>query len=144
MNSVIIFSISNYLTQMFNFLTGISDCDYLSATLLDVFLPSDANICSTMAFPPLGDSDHILVSVSIDILINSKHDASFHRITYDYSCDHLRDVLWEDIFKFSASAAGNEFCEWVQVGIDGYISLALSTRSRPTHLYCFQLLLVLS
>ena len=27
-----------------------------------------------------------------------------------------------DIFKLSASAAASEFCEWVQVGIDVYIS----------------------
>ena len=51
-----------------------------------------------------------------------------HRIAYDYSradwdglCDHLRDVLWEDIFKLGASAAASEFREWVQVGIDVYI-----------------------
>ena len=36
--------------------------------------------------------------------------------------DHLRDALWEDIFKLSASAAASEFCEWIQVGIDVYIS----------------------
>ena len=55
-----------------------------------------------MAFPPLGNSDHVLVSVSIDFASNSKWDASFHCITYDYSCadwdnvcDHLRDVSWE-------------------------------------------------
>ena len=36
-------------------------------------------------------------------------------------CDYLRDVLWKDIFKLSASAAASEFCEWVQVGIDVYI-----------------------
>ena len=35
--------------------------------------------------------------------------------------DHLRDVLWEDIFKSSAYAAGTECCEWVQVGIAVYI-----------------------
>ena len=29
-----------------------------------------------------------------------------------------RDVLWEDIFKLSASAVASEFCEWAQVGID--------------------------
>ena len=42
-------------------------------------------------------------------------------MAYDYSCadwdglcDHLRDVLWEDLFKFSASAAGGgEFCECI-------------------------------
>ena len=33
----------------------------------------------------------------------------------------MRDVAWEDIFKFSASAAASEFCEWLQVGIDVYI-----------------------
>ena len=81
-----------------------------------------------MAFPPLGNSDHVVVSVSIDFPINSKQDALFHCIAYDYSCadwdglhDHLRDVPWEDIFKLSASAAASEFCEWVQVGIDVYI-----------------------
>ena len=29
---------------------------------------------------------------------------------------------WEDIFKLSTSAGASEFCEWVQVGIDVYIS----------------------
>ena len=33
----------------------------------------------------------------------------------------MRDVLWENIFKLSASAAASEFCVWVQVGIDVYI-----------------------
>ena len=34
------------------------------------------------------------------------------------SCDHLRDVSLEDIFKLGNSAAAGEFCEWVQPGID--------------------------
>ena len=33
----------------------------------------------------------------------------------------MRDFPWEDIFKFGASSAASEFCEWVQVGIDVYI-----------------------
>ena len=33
----------------------------------------------------------------------------------------MRDVPWEVIFKLGASAAGSEFCEWVQVGIHVYI-----------------------
>ena len=40
---------------------------------------------------------------------------------WDGLCDHLRDILWEDIFKLSASAAASQFCEWVQVAIDVYI-----------------------
>ena len=69
-----------------------------------------------MAFPPLGNSDHVVVSVSVDLPSNSQWDASFHHIAYDYSCvdwygdcDHLRDVPCEDIFKLSASAAASEF-----------------------------------
>ena len=34
----------------------------------------------------------------------------------------MSDVQWENIFKLSASAAASEFCEWVQAGIDVYIS----------------------
>ena len=47
------FSISNDLTQIVNFPTRIPDCDSHSPALLDLFLSSDASICSTMAFPSL-------------------------------------------------------------------------------------------
>ena len=74
------------------------------------------------------NSDHVGVSVSIDLPSNSQQDAQFHCIAYDYSRtdwdglrDHLRDVPWEDIFKLAASAAASEYCEWVQVKIDVYI-----------------------
>ena len=87
------FSISNDLTQMVNFPTLIPDCDPHSPALLDLLIPSDTSICYTMAFSPLGNSDHV-VSVYIDFPINLKQDASFHRIAYDYSCadwNGLRD-----------------------------------------------------
>ena len=58
-----------------------------------------------MVLPPLGNSDHVAVSVSIDFFSNSKVDVPFHCKAYDYSCadwdnvcDYLRDVLWEKIF----------------------------------------------
>ena len=50
--------------------TRIPDCDSHSPALLDFFLFSDASICSTMAFPPLGNSHYVVVSVSIDFLSN--------------------------------------------------------------------------
>ena len=128
----------------------------LSPALLDLFISSDASICSTMTFLPLGNSDHVVVSVSIDFPTNSQQDAPFHRIAYDYSRadwdglrDHLRGVPWEDIFKLGASAAANEFCEWVQVGIDIYIYIYIytyhieSVRSSLIHLHGFQLLVLL-
>ena len=62
-NSVII---SNDLTQVVNFLTRIPDCDSHSPAILDLFISSDSSIRSAMAFPPLGNSDHVVVSVFID------------------------------------------------------------------------------
>ena len=35
---------------------------------------------------------------------------------------HNKRIKWEDIFKLSTFAAASEFCEWVQVGTDVYIS----------------------
>ena len=60
------FCTSNDLTQMVNFPTWISDSDSHSSALLDLFISSDASIYSAMGFPPLGKSDHVVVSVSID------------------------------------------------------------------------------
>ena len=70
---------------------------------LDLFLSSDGSICSTIAFPPLGDSDIVLVSDSIDFSSYSHWDALFHGYSHsiDYSHadwddlhDHLRNFLW--------------------------------------------------
>ena len=95
----------------------------------------------------LGNSDHVVISVSIDFPSNSQEDALFHCIAYDHSCadwdglcDHLRDVSWEDIFKLSVSAAASEFCEWVQ--LETYIYIPHGKYVIP-HLHGFQLLLLL-
>ena len=83
-----------------------------SPALLDFFLSSDASIGSSIVFSPRRNSDHVVVSVSMDFLSNSKQDLLFHCIACSYYCadrdshhDHLRDVPWKDIFKLSASAA---------------------------------------
>ena len=92
---------------------------------MDLFISSDASICSTTTLPSLEKSDHVLVSVCIDFLTNYKQDALFHCIAYVYSRanwddlhDHMRDDSWDDIIKLRVSADASEFCEWVQVGID--------------------------
>ena len=59
------FSISNDLTQMVNFPSWIPDCVSHSPALFDLFISSDVSICSTMAFPPIRNSDHVVASVSI-------------------------------------------------------------------------------
>ena len=100
----------------------------LTVLLFWIYFPSDTSICSILPFPPLKNSDHVAVSVSIDFPSYSQWDAPFHPIAYDYSCacwnslhDHLRDVPWDDIFKLRPSAAASEFGKWVQVKTDVYI-----------------------
>ena len=83
---------------MANFPTQIPSCH--SHSLLFGFIsPFDASIYSGIDFPPLGNSDHIIMSVSIDSPSNSKRDGPFHRIAYEYPKadwhglhDHLRDI----------------------------------------------------
>ena len=77
-------SVSNVLNQIVNFPTRIPDCDSHSPALLDLFLSSDASICFTMVFPPLGNSNHVVVSVSTDFPTNSKQNTPFHCTAYDY------------------------------------------------------------
>ena len=85
-NSVILFLSQMTLPRWLTLLLGSqTDCDSHSHALLDLFLSSDASICSKMAFPPLGSSDHVVISVSIDFPSNSQWDDSFHCIAYDYS-----------------------------------------------------------
>ena len=122
-NFVIIFLSQMTLLRWLTFLRGI-----LIVLLFWTYFFLLISICSTMAFPPEGNADHVVVSVSIDFLSNSQRDAPFHRIAYDYSHanwdglrDHLRNVPWKDIFKLGASAPASEFCQWLWVGIDVYI-----------------------
>ena len=93
-----------------------------------IYFYLDASICSTTTFTPLGNSDHVFVSVSIDFPSYLQWGALFHCIAYDYFCtdwgslcDHLTDISWKDIFKLSNSVSTSEFCEWLQVGINVYI-----------------------
>ena len=59
------FPILNFLFRWLTFQLG-SLRDSHSPALLDFFLFIDSTICSISAFPPLGNSDHLVVSVSIN------------------------------------------------------------------------------
>ena len=65
------------LLRWLTFLLG-SQADSHSPALFDLFISSDASLCSTMAFCPLGKSDYIVVLVCIDFLSNPKGGHSFN------------------------------------------------------------------
>ena len=82
-----------------------------------------------LVLPPLENSEHVIVSVSIDFLSNSQRDDPFQFIACDYSRadwdgfrDHLRGAPWANIFKLGSSAAASEFSDWLQVVIGEYIT----------------------
>ena len=124
----------------------------LTVLLFRICFFFDTSICFIIAFLPFENSDHVIVSVSIEFPSNSKRDTLFHCIAYDYSCaewdilyDPLGDVPWEDIFKLIASAATSKFCEWkLEFRFElMYIFLIVSIKSSHTHLHVFQLLVLL-
>ena len=74
----------NDLIEIANFPTWIPVCNSYSPAFLDLFIFSDARICSAADFLLLENYDHVVVSVSIEFPSNSKGDAPFHRRAYDY------------------------------------------------------------
>ena len=133
------FSISNDLTQMVNFPTRIPDCDSHSPVLLDLFISSDVSICFKMAFPPLGNSDHVVLSVSIDVSLQSLWIFSFwlgrSLWLFERCSMGLNSVLLLLLLVNFVSGFRLEFM---------YISLIENIRSNLTHLHGFQLLVLLS
>ena len=71
----------------------------LTYLLIWIFFP-DGRICSTMAFLPIRNLGDVVISVSIGFPSNSKEDALFHPIDYDYSnadfCDFRQSNSHDD------------------------------------------------
>ena len=137
-NSVIIFVSQMTLLRLLTFLFESQTVTFTVLLFWIYFFFSDVIICSTMTFPPLGNSDHVVVTVSIDFPSNSQENALFHCIAYDYSCadwdslyDHLRYVPLEDILNLV-----------IMLLLVKYILLG-NIRSSLTHLHGFQMLVLL-
>ena len=121
-----------------------------SPALLDLFISFYASICSTMAFPPLWISDHVVVSFSIDFPSNSQRGCpvSLHTL-WLFLC-----WLERSSRSFERCSIGRYLLNWVllllllvsfvcglRLGLM-YISLIISIRSSLTHLHGFQLLVL--
>ena len=134
---------------MVNFPTWISDFVSDTAALLSFFLSSDTSICSTMAFLPFENSDHLIISFSVDCPLNSNWDAALHCKAYDYSpadwdgfCDNLRDVPWRMSLKPVLLLLLVTFVSGFRLELM-YISLIVNIMSSLTNLHGFQLLVLL-
>ena len=92
------------------------DSDTCRLAHLELFLTSDPALYYVEAFATPGNSNHVVVSVSAYFTVTSEKDAPCHCKAFDYSradwegfCDHLRDVPWNDIYKYGASRGASEF-----------------------------------
>ena len=136
------FSISNDFTQMVDFPTRIPDCDSHSPALLDLFISSDASICSAMAFPPLGNSDHVVVSVSIDFLIKQNRMPCFMTclmtvlVLIGMVFVIIRKMFPERISLNSVSLLLANFVSWFRLELM-HVFFILSIRSNLVHLLAF-------
>ena len=113
---------------MFDLPTHSSDSDSYNPAFLDLFLLTLVFVLQRLFL----HHEILIISLSqfpfIDFPPNSKQDALFHQIDYNYSCadwegicDQLRNVPLEDVFKLGASADANVFFEWAQAGTDVHI-----------------------
>ena len=84
------------LIQIVDFLTRIPDRDDHQPYLLDLFLCSNPDSCTVASHPPLGESDHMVVSVNVQCVVKSTNENPYHRTVYSYrkaDWDGLRDRL---------------------------------------------------
>ena len=95
---------------MINFPAWIPGCDSHSPAPLDLFISSDASICSTRSSHLLGNSDHVVVSVSIDVPSNSQRMPRFIAlfVAILLLIGMVFVIISEMFFGRSASAAASE------------------------------------
>ena len=143
------FSISNNLTQIVNFPTWIPDYESHSPALLDFFLSSGASICSRMTFPSLGNSDHVVVWVSIDSPITQNRMCYF--ITWLMTILILVGMVFMIIWEmFHGRIPVNSVLLLLLVNFVSafrlelmYMPLIINIRSNLTHFHGFQQLVLL-
>ena len=122
------FSIAYDLTQIVNEPTRVPDSDSQYASLLDLFLTTCPELCSSSVLSPLGSSDHSVVSVKIKTKCYKSSDVPLHRTVYRYTMadwDSFRtfiaDLPLSSMFKKDVSSIVSDLTEWLIVGIDHFI-----------------------
>ena len=135
------FSLAHELSQIVNFPTRIPDSPNQFPSLLDLFLTSIPEFCTPTQLPPLGSSDHCVISVSIDLPLKASNEVPFHRTSYRYAqadWDNFRSYIacgsFEHFFKFRASKSTSLISDWIRNGIEIFIphkTFQQKTHSQP-------------
>ena len=122
------FALSHSLTQLVDFPTRIPRCDNQNPSLLDLFLSSNPNICKVSGSSPLGNSDHLVVNVEINLSLSLANDSPHHRTLYSFDRtnwddfrDFLRDLPLDHIFALNADECAREIVSWIQEGIQNFV-----------------------
>ena len=68
------FAMAQELTEIADF----PDCDDHQPFLLDLFLCSNPDSCTVASHPPLGKSDHMVVSVDVKFVVKSTNEHPYH------------------------------------------------------------------
>ena len=115
-NSAIIFLSQMTILRWFTFLLR---SQTHSPALLDLFISSDASICSTVQCCCLGFR-WLSMKFTTGCPVSS-HSLWLFSGWLGWSSWSFERCSLGDVFKVGASASTCEFCEWVQVGIDLHI-----------------------
>ena len=122
------FAVAYDLTQTVTKPTRVPDATGQYANLLDLFLTSCPEKCSTSVLSPLGSSDHCVVSVKVDTKSDTSTDVPFHRTVFRYSkadWDSFRsfmaDAPLSHFFNQDADKAACLTSEWIIAGMEAFI-----------------------
>jgi len=87
-----------------DFPTRFPDNDAHFPSLLDLYLISDPGSCKASREPPLGNSDHAVVSITLQLKSCQATDHPIHQTSYNYQLadwdsfhNFLRDASWPEI-----------------------------------------------
>ena len=135
------FSIAQGLTQIVSSPTHIPDRVSDGRYLLDLFLCSNPHDCAADVLPPIGNSDHSVISVSVSYVSSPATFQPFHRTVYQYGRadwdgfrSFLSDVPWSHVLDLGADEAAEELAQWIRLGMDIYIpsrTFQIKAHSQP-------------
>ena len=132
------FAISSGLTQLVGEPTRIPDRDGEFASLLDLFLTTNPDLYTVIVKPPLGSSDHKLISTLSEQPISAKQPCKPRKIWHYTSAkwddlkDHFLSFPWLDVCFTSEdpSICAKEVSDVILTGMEAFIPFSKKCPSK--------------